>query len=51
MGLFFLISSCSDEKNKDSFSGVSDLIADRNKARYEVAKKPPQRKVWTGKRK
>ncbi len=49
MSLFLLISACSDENKKDNFSGVSDLIADRNKARYDVAKKPSQKKVVTQK--
>ena len=49
MSLFFLISACSDEKKNDNFSGVSDLIADRNKARYDVAKKPSQKKAVTRK--
>ena len=37
LGLFFLISACHDDKEKGDYSGVSDLISDRNKARYELA--------------
>lgn len=44
LSLFFLISACSDEKGKADYSGVSDLIADRNKARYDVAEKPAQKR-------
>jgi hypothetical protein len=50
LSLFLLISACSDEEGKGDFSGVSDLIADRNKARYEVAEKPSQKKQVTQKR-
>ncbi len=34
---------------RTSFSGVSDLIAERNKARYDVAEKPSQKKAVTRK--
>jgi hypothetical protein len=38
--LFFLIlTSCEDKKKDNDFSGVSRLIADRNKARYENTEK------------
>ncbi|MCF6248981.1 MAG: hypothetical protein L3J69_16730 [Desulfobacula sp.] len=50
LGLVLLISACSDEHKKNDFSGVSDLIASRNKARYDVAKKPSQKKVVTRKK-
>ncbi len=39
----FLISGCQQDEGKGDYSGVSDLIADRNKARYEVKEKPPSR--------
>ena len=44
LGLVFLISACGEENGVDDFSGVSDLIADRNKARYEVKENPPAKK-------
>ncbi len=50
MSLFLLISACSDENKKDDFSGVSDLIANRNKARYDAAKKSSQKKDVTRKK-
>ncbi len=50
LGLSLLISACSDEKEKGDYSGVSELIAGRNKARYEVAEKPSQKKQVTQKR-
>ena len=34
-----LVLSCQDEKTKDNYSGVSELISDRNKARYEEAER------------
>jgi len=39
ISLFFLIPACKDDKDKNDYSGVSELIAERNKARYEMAKK------------
>ncbi len=36
--LFFLLSACQDDKEKNDYSGVGELISDRNKARYEMAK-------------
>jgi hypothetical protein len=48
--LFFLISACQDEKGKDDYSGVSKLIAGRNKARYQAAKNSPEKSVSTRKR-
>ena len=36
--LFFLLSACQDDKGKNDYSGVGELISDRNKARYEMAK-------------
>ncbi len=51
LSLFFLISACQDKKEetdrKSDFSGVSNLIADRNKARYDVAENPPEKKPST----
>lgn len=38
--MFFLISACQGDKNEETsgdYSGVSELIAGRNRARYEVA--------------
>jgi hypothetical protein len=48
--LFFLISGCQDDDRKNDYSGVSNLIAERNKARYEVAKNPPKKSVTAKKR-
>ncbi len=50
LGLSLLISACSDEKEKGDYSGVSELIAGRNKARYDVAEKPSQKKQVVQKR-
>lgn len=44
-GLFFLISACQEDKEKNDYSGVSDLISDRNKARYEAAENPSKKSV------
>lgn len=41
LGALFLISGCQDDKGKNDYSGVSDLIAERNSARYELAEKTP----------
>ncbi|RLC02392.1 MAG: hypothetical protein DRH34_07470 [Deltaproteobacteria bacterium] len=41
--LFFLLSACQDDKGKNDYSGVGELISDRNKARYEAAKNPPKK--------
>jgi hypothetical protein len=47
VGLFCLsLTSCKND-NKDDFSGVSDLIANRNKSRYEVADSAMQEKNET----
>ena len=51
LGLSLLLCACQDEKGKDDYSGVSDLIADRNKARYAAAKNPPQKSNSTISRK
>ena len=50
--LFLLISACTEEKEKEKgdYSGVSGLIADRNRARYEAAERPSQRKQVTQKK-
>jgi hypothetical protein len=51
VGLFCLsLTSCKND-NKDDFSGVSDLIANRNKSRYEVADRAVQEKNETSKQK
>ena len=50
LSLFFLISACSEEKQNGDFSGVSELIAERNRARHDVAEKPSQRKLVTQKK-
>ena len=42
----FFVSSCQDEKEKGDYSGVSSLIAERNKARYK--KKEDSRKEKGG---
>ncbi|OGR27840.1 MAG: hypothetical protein A2277_21260 [Desulfobacterales bacterium RIFOXYA12_FULL_46_15] len=40
--LLFLISACQNEKADDNdYSGVSDLISGRNKARYDTAERAP----------
>lgn len=47
---FLLISSCQDDKaseKKDAYSGMAELIADRNKARQEIAKNSPSKKSDT----
>ena len=44
------LTSCKND-NKDDFSGVSDLIASRNKSRYEVADRVAQEKNETSKQK
>ena len=40
---FFLISSCQEDKGKGDYSGVSELISDRNRARYEKAQNKTKR--------
>jgi len=45
LGLFFLISACDDEKGKNDYSGVSKLIAERNKARYETKEHSSEKSV------
>lgn len=40
--LIVLISACQDDKEKkDDYSGVSDLISERNKARHVMVEKNP----------
>lgn len=40
--LLFLISGCQDDKpNKNDYSGMSDLISERNKSRYDTAERGP----------
>jgi hypothetical protein len=40
--LFFLASACTEDKEKkEDFSGVSDLISERNKARHVTVEKFP----------
>ncbi len=47
--ILFLISACKDQNNKSEnkgdYTGVSELIAGRNKARYEIKDNPPVRKT------
>ena len=43
--LILLTFSCNEEKGKGDYSGVSDLIADRNKARHQIAQRAAQKKV------
>ncbi len=44
--LFFLILACQDDKEtKNDYSGVSDLISERNKSRYDTAEKNPLKTV------
>jgi len=44
--LFFLISACQDDKEiKNDYSGVSDLISERNRARYDTVEKKPIKSV------
>lgn len=43
LAVVFLVSACRDEKGKGDYSGVSDLISDRNKARYQAAENPPEK--------
>jgi hypothetical protein len=43
LGLAFLVSACRDGNGKGDYSGVSDLISDRNKARYHAAENPPEK--------
>lgn len=52
LSLFFLVSACQDEKEnkKGDYSGVSKLIADRNKARYAEAAKTIEKSVGAKKR-
>jgi hypothetical protein len=44
-GIFFLISGCQNEDQKDDYTGVSDLISERNKIRYQKSEKPLKRIV------
>ncbi len=54
--LLFLLSACRDDKEKNAdYSGISELISDRNKARQEAAKKnsgskSTEEKISTGKK-
>lgn len=41
--MFFLISGCQDDKGKNDYSGVSELISERNSARYEIAENAPKK--------
>lgn len=41
LSLSFLISACQDNNKKDDYSGMSELIAERNRARFDVAKNSP----------
>ena len=42
--LFFLVSAaCQDERGEGDYSGVSELIAGRNKARYEAVENSPEK--------
>ncbi len=51
-GLVFMVfASCQDEKKDDDFSGVGNLISNRNKARYEEAEHSAEKKSYTSKRK
>ncbi len=47
--ILFLISACKDQndksENKGDYTGVSELIAGRNKARYEIKENPPVQKI------
>ncbi len=45
LGMFFLISACDDEKGKNDYSGVSKLIAERNKARYDTKENSSEQSV------
>ena len=45
LGMSFLISACGDEKGKNDYSGVSKLIAERNKARYETKENSSEKSV------
>lgn len=45
VGVIFLISACQDENGKEDYSGVSELISDRNKARYSVAERSSKKEV------
>ncbi|WP_092236641.1 hypothetical protein [Desulfobacula phenolica] len=40
--LCFEISACRNEKEENNYSNVSDLISERNKARYEMSKTPSE---------
>jgi hypothetical protein len=44
-GMFFIISACGNDAEKSSYSGVSELISDRNKARYDIAENPPKKSL------
>ncbi len=39
----FVITACQDEKGAGDWSGVSDLIGSRNKARHEANENPPKK--------
>ncbi len=45
----FMITACQDEKGAGDWSGVSDLIGSRNKARHEANENQPQKTVRTKK--
>jgi len=41
----FVITACQDEKGSSDWSGVSELIGDRNKARFDNKENQPQKTV------
>lgn len=43
--VFLLVSGCQDDKGENDYSGVSNLISDRNSARYEIAENEPSKSV------
>jgi hypothetical protein len=45
LGMFFLISGCQNEDPKDDYSGVSDLISDRNKLRHQKSGKSVKKSI------
>lgn len=44
-----MISGCQDDKGTNDYSGVSDLISDRNSARYEIAENAPKKSATSKK--
>ncbi len=51
LGLFFLISACQDEKKSNDYQGVSELIAERNRARYSTAAENKPKKKTSNQKK